>query len=390
MRLIAISDIHMGYTDSLSGLQMDDKEFHGWLTYKGYNCDRIYLVGDVLELLKGDEYPKSYKESKREVGKIEEKYRKSIALIRENSSIVYITGNHDRFERVRRSFPEKDVQDRRTEIENSEGRKIVFEHGDYDFMNGNVPNLADRIGYAMSRIEPKLKRFKRSIDRGIHKLFGGNGYQKKRFKKLIDADDSVEMYVGGHTHRAEIEPFMYKGKVRVYVNTGFFNGKQVGYTAIDTETFNVSREDISKEERYEAILKYIKPGDVLMLSKKVIANGVLTEKNKFGAIYTGKMGNEFHLFPITSTYDSSFRTAFGDFKLEKLTRVMDNAIIWRPSSPDITLENPSKYDTGSSFGNVEHFHRVFSSGSLDSYTISYSAFCDYQRDSKVGESRSAK
>lgn len=115
-RTIFISDVHLG----TKGCQAD--RLLGFL--QRHTCDQLYLVGDIIDgwQIKSNFYwPESHMEVVREI----------LRHAKLNTSVTYVTGNHDEFLRKysNAEFGALRLVDTATH-ETADGRKLLVIHGD--------------------------------------------------------------------------------------------------------------------------------------------------------------------------------------------------------------------------------------------------------------------
>ena len=115
-RTVFISDVHLGFTGShaqdLSKL------------LKRLKCDKLYLVGDIIDMWRLKQrwhWPAEHNEVVRRI----------LKLARKGTEVIYVPGNHDEAARQFATLEFGGVEIRKTDIhQTADGRKLLITHGD--------------------------------------------------------------------------------------------------------------------------------------------------------------------------------------------------------------------------------------------------------------------
>jgi len=197
MNTLVLSDTHLSS-------DFDEKKFrvlHDIIK----NADKVILNGDFW-----DGYFISFQEF------LDSKWQHLFPLLKKKKAI-YLHGNHDREDMTDNKLATffSDIKAKRFELKIGK-KKFIFEHGNRlmpfrDESNNKVP-FRSRIVQFVSFVEKMLIK---SFGHHHQKLFRHlNTAIKEQLKKELKQD---EIYVGGHTHCAEID------KKNQFINTGVFN-----------------------------------------------------------------------------------------------------------------------------------------------------------------------
>lgn len=223
MKLLVISDLHIGNGDSFQIFKWKTKDFIHMLDkiIKKYKIEKVVLNGDTYELHK-------YKYEQ-----IEHSHKKLIRYFKKNK-FIFLKGNHDHV---------TDFGDDSLLIENQEGKKIYIEHGhNADFFNGTI------IGRWLSKLLFKILKIIIKVD-----IFC------KLYFKLIEFDDEVnhipkkynsykylkyalklckkyDVVILGHTHKIEIHKTYYLNHKKHYFNSGSCSLGRFQGIVLNTET----------------------------------------------------------------------------------------------------------------------------------------------------------
>lgn len=221
MKLLIISDLHIGIKSQDDIFQWDDQIFIEKMkkTISEYEIDSVILNGDIYEL---------YKYTYSAICEVHPD------LIQFLNHFYYIRGNHDMV---------MDKGETYLDIENNQGQLIHIEHGhNSDWLNGN-----------------RLGRFVATCLFGILKLGFVFSCIRKLYFKFIEWDDDhvkrkydrlkylnyalgllkkYDIVILGHTHKLEkISTYFHEEKKR-YFNCGTCSKKKFQGIVLDTETLN--------------------------------------------------------------------------------------------------------------------------------------------------------
>lgn len=279
MKIAFIPDCHIKKRSESSDFYFSDDEMFNFLYKLSSECDEIYITGDFIEMWQAELPIKRYNIN--EYYNTYFEYMKTINYVISNPKINLVVGNHDEF------LPEIDIINKKCRyfyvLCNSNNDKIYITHGIEDLFNKNinlrkitrfgswVVGVIERLVY--SNWELWVNKILTSI---FHiELVGTNKNQIKAFKKLIDLDDSHKVYIAGHTHKPQILRFFYKGKERLFINGGYFDGVENYYGILDTETLEVDPYKIIDTD-FKKFKISLEKGDILLSYKKgnIISAGI--------------------------------------------------------------------------------------------------------------------
>lgn len=205
-RTIWVSDVHLG----TSGCRAE--ELRAFL--KAYTCDRLYLVGDIIDgwaLEKRWFWPGTHTQVVRQIMRKAEK---------ENTEVIYVAGNHDEFlrdllEEHRLDFGNiKIVNDHIHTCANNKSLWVV--HGDhYDIVLKHYKTI-ERLGDFVYEILLLVSNYYDSLRRkySLRRFFLINYLKKKvrmvekftrNFEEAISKETNIrglEGVISGHIHRA--------------------------------------------------------------------------------------------------------------------------------------------------------------------------------------------
>lgn len=222
VKSIFISDVHLGSKFCMS------KELHSFL--KKYECENLYLVGDFID---------GWKLKKNFYWNDEYSYiiRKILSMLKHNTKIFYISGNHDEF---LRNFLPQDFGNIiiRDEIVHTtvDGKKVLVIHGDiFDHLTKHMTwayHLGDK-GYSLLLYLNKLFNYiRRSL--GLQ-YWSFSKMAKRNFKEAVNYINNFEYLVAkyavqnecdfilcGHVHTPVDKQIKIDGKEIRYLNCGDF------------------------------------------------------------------------------------------------------------------------------------------------------------------------
>lgn len=242
MKIAFIPDAHIKSRDDSSDFYFSDDEMHGFLYKLSLEVDKVVLCGDFLELWQG-KYP-TKQSSIKEFYNTLDQYKKTIFLVLLNEKFDIIEGNHD--DHLKYTIECKDKVSLEKVFKIPMG-KLVVNHGIQDLPNRNLKfRKVVRFGSWLVGIMEIIihKNWEHFVNKFLSNLFhfeivGTNKAQVKEFKRRIDLDDDIIVYVNGHTHKPQILRFIYNGKERLFINAGYFDGVENYYCILDTDTLEI-------------------------------------------------------------------------------------------------------------------------------------------------------
>lgn len=204
-RAVFVSDVHLGSKHCHAA------EFADFLG--GLRCDRLYLVGDIVDLWWMAQRRPSWGSAHNRV--IEALH----ALRRAGTEIVYVPGNHDR--PIRRfcglTLPRMTVRRRAIHV-TADGRRLLVTHGDdYDgvtHFGGLQEQFGDWLYYRILTGNQWLNRVRRHFGRRYWSLSEflkrQSGAAERYIERFVQAglDDArrrgLDGVICGHIHRASL------------------------------------------------------------------------------------------------------------------------------------------------------------------------------------------
>ncbi|HEY5851516.1 MAG TPA: UDP-2,3-diacylglucosamine diphosphatase [Lysobacter sp.] len=204
-RAVFVSDVHLGSKHCHAA------EFADFLT--GLRCDRLYLVGDIVDLWWMAQRRPSWGGAHNRV--IEALH----ALRRAGTELVYVPGNHDR--PIRRfcglTLPRMTVRRRAIHV-TADGRRLLVTHGDdYDgvtHFGGLQERFGDWLYYRILTGNQWLNRVRRHFGRRYWSLSEflkrRSGAAERYIERFVQAglDDArrrgLDGVICGHIHRAAL------------------------------------------------------------------------------------------------------------------------------------------------------------------------------------------
>ncbi len=207
-RSIFISDVHLGSRDCKADI------LNNFL--KNYTCDKLYLVGDIIDGWKIQQNKWRWKQSHSNV------IRRILRHAKQGTEVIYIVGNHDEF--LRPMIP-YGANFGRVEIVNQyehigiDGRRYLVVHGD---LFDGISSLAPWISFLGDKAYDFVISVNTYFNRARHRLGFGywslSKYLKHRVKKAVDFIFKFETNLAdyckkrgfdgvicGHIHHAEIK-----------------------------------------------------------------------------------------------------------------------------------------------------------------------------------------
>jgi UDP-2,3-diacylglucosamine pyrophosphatase LpxH len=216
-RAVFVSDVHLGSKHCHAA------EFADFLS--GLRCDRLYLVGDIVDLWWMAQRRPSWGHAHNRV--IEALH----ALRRAGTELVYVPGNHDR--PIRRfcglTLPRMTVRRRAIHV-TADGRRLLVTHGDdYDgvtHFGGLQEQFGDWLYYRILTGNQWLNRVRRHFGRRYWSLSEflkrQSGAAERYIERFVQAglDDArrrgLDGVICGHIHRAAL----FERDGRLYANDG--------------------------------------------------------------------------------------------------------------------------------------------------------------------------
>lgn len=207
-RSIFISDVHLGTKDCKA------KQLNSFL--KNNSCERLYLVGDIIDAWKIKQNKFRWNQTHTNV------VRRILTCAKHGTEVIYIAGNHDEFLRpliqYELSFGHVVIKNQATHI-GLDGKKYLVVHGDffdgitrlapwlsflgdkaYDFvlsLNSRFNWIRHRFGFGYWSLSKFLKhKVKKAVDFMFQFEKNLTEYCKKR---------GFQGVICGHIHHAEIK-----------------------------------------------------------------------------------------------------------------------------------------------------------------------------------------
>lgn len=221
MKLLVLSDLHIGNGNSLGAFGWNDDDFISRLElYRElYAIDTVILNGDIFEM---------YKYSFREIYR---HHRKLLDYFFRDECIL-LRGNHDSV------FSES--RDELTLV-NSSGKLIHFEHGHRaDFCGYMAVRAFHRIGFRLLRFSSllgsihRLSRFLTDRDESFDRVRLKKGRYRRYAEGLLDG--LYDVIVLGHTHAMESMEFRGRGGSKLMINSGTCSQGRFQAVVLDTES----------------------------------------------------------------------------------------------------------------------------------------------------------
>jgi UDP-2,3-diacylglucosamine pyrophosphatase LpxH len=205
---IFISDLHLGSKDSKAECVAD--------FLKHNQCEKLYLVGDIIDGWKAQRNKWKWKKSHTNV------VRQVLNKAREGTSVVYIIGNHDEFLRTslpyNLHFPNITLANHIEHL-GVDGKRYLVVHGDlFDGITRLAPWLSflgDRSYDMVLSINTRFNWIRHKLGFGYWSL---SAFLKTKVKKAVDFifrfEENLAAYakkrgydgvICGHIHHAEIK-----------------------------------------------------------------------------------------------------------------------------------------------------------------------------------------
>jgi UDP-2,3-diacylglucosamine pyrophosphatase LpxH len=246
-RTIFISDVHLGTKDCKAEL------LNNFLKHN--SCEKLYLVGDIIDGWKVQQNRLRWKQSHSNV------LRRILGFSKHGSQVIYVAGNHDEF--LRTFIPYgiglgNIVICNHIEHIGVDGKHYLVVHGDmFDGvtrLHKWISFLGDRAYDVVLRLNSKFNWIRRKLGFGYWSL---SKYLKHRVKKAVDFifqfEKNVSLYckkkgydgvICGHIHHAEIKEI----DGIIYMN----DGDWVESCTALVEHYNGKWEIITWGEMYES------------------------------------------------------------------------------------------------------------------------------------------
>lgn len=307
MKIAIISDIHIKAPDGSNKFLWTDIEFNMYLHYLMEQVDEIFLNGDVFEIWKP--WLPLFKFQKKEFEEILKHYPRTMRTIQENYTRIHVLiGNHDNsLTKLKSIYPEiRHAREAIVKVNSSRDLILVW-HGHLDFWNRTAPWLGFFFTWISGIVERILFRSSKKylgFAKFFKKPFFKNQTQVEFFKKEIDKYSHLVCMINGHTHHAQIIRFEYKGRERLYINSGYFNGMNQDLTIVDTETLQVISAT-TRERDFSYLKKKMQPGDIVLSynTENVLSSVIAGASNSNYSHAFVYLGNN---RIIESTVDSDF------------------------------------------------------------------------------------
>lgn len=221
MRIIVISDLHLGVKNDISNnFKLDEYLFNNFLQHMLNKYDTIVLNGDVFELW--EDIFETYGSS------MEMRIRNRVNnilnswifgnLIRDHPRIIVLSGNHDVYIKKYNMLLNKNVRDK-LEI-SSNGYNILIMHGHFGDILCNDKSCCSSFICCCSQTKSTLEDLlNTNLDNGVDKIVATFETSDKKITKYAQDILKASNYnaiIFGHTHRK----CMVKIKNKVYVNDG--------------------------------------------------------------------------------------------------------------------------------------------------------------------------
>ncbi len=224
MRVVAISDLHIGVHAGRDGFGHAIADFEAWLGHLEDQHDQVVLVGDIYQTDHGA-MPGS------RAGQLHAARRRAQGLARrfDGPGYHYVHGNHDEVAHSELGAPSSVVLE-------DHGMRLCFTHGHpFDPVADRAQWLADIGTYATGSLRRAglvgLARWFEHRDVAIkHDRFGGAAGPYARGAATVADREAAAVVVLGHTHAAEL----HSTATAVYANCGTCSDGRRECVSIDT------------------------------------------------------------------------------------------------------------------------------------------------------------
>lgn len=233
MRIAVISDLHLGRGDVADPFGHDDAQFLRFLRHLEGSHERIVLLGDVWELLRGV-LPGRERDELRRCREAHPEIAKRF----DTDRYVYVHGNHDLAARDLVAAPEEWCLE-------ADGMRLLFMHGHrHDWLVRNAFGLT-KVGIwlggwlARLRLQPVVNAIDRFEQRLRRVSPDPATCSFQEWAMNLAAARGVDVAVTGHTHLDAVSP--HGG--RVFLNSGTCSEGRTTFLSIDTRrtSFEVLR-----------------------------------------------------------------------------------------------------------------------------------------------------
>lgn len=224
MKLAVISDLHVGAADGIDAFGHEDAAFVRFLRFLERNFEKVVLLGDVWETMRGRLPGRDTRELRRSQAahpRLAERFARP--------PYVYLHGNHDLVAQRVLGAPASLTLE-------LDGLRLLFHHGHhYDWLFRYAP-VVPRVGswlggmllrLGMGSFFARVEAFHRRLHGDPHRP-EGNPFQ--RWALALAEARGADVVVTGHTHQlARLEC-----GGRVYLNSGACNHGQLAFATLDT------------------------------------------------------------------------------------------------------------------------------------------------------------
>jgi UDP-2,3-diacylglucosamine pyrophosphatase LpxH len=201
-RSLWISDVHLGTKDCRADLLI---EF-----LKQHSCDRLYLVGDIIDgwkMQSSNHWKKSYTRV----------IRRILKMAKQGTTVYYITGNHDEFlRRYANNHLDNIHLLNRCDHRTADNRRLLIIHGDqFDGVTrcSKLLRYLGDVGYELLMLLNRwYNRWRARTERGYWSLAGFLKQHIRRAKTYIEDYERAVVYackkqaydgvICGHIHHA--------------------------------------------------------------------------------------------------------------------------------------------------------------------------------------------
>lgn len=231
MRVVAISDLHIGVTVARDGFRHASADFERWLDVLETDFDAIVLLGDVLQTDHG-----AWPGPRKRAAELRAVRRRmgSLAARLDRAPFVYVHGNHDEIAAPELGAPAS----LRLDVD---GLAVWLEHGHrFDPVARRAQWLADLGTFSTGRLRAcglrPIAEWVEGRDIAIkHDRFGGAQGHYVAGARAIAAREDVDVVVLGHTHVAEIRRLSGPHGLdsAVYANTGTCSRARLEAVVVD-------------------------------------------------------------------------------------------------------------------------------------------------------------
>ncbi|WP_430927632.1 UDP-2,3-diacylglucosamine diphosphatase [Polaribacter marinivivus] len=275
VEIVVISDVHLGTYGSKA------KELLNYL--KSIEPEKLILNGDIIDIWQFNKryFPKSHMNVIKQI----------TSLLSKNTTVYYITGNHDEMLRKFKGFKLGNFKIINKLTFNLQGKKAWFFHGDvfdvtmkhskwlaklggkgYDLLiliNTFFNWLSGLLGYGKFSFSKKIKNSVKGAVKFI------NDFEKTATDIAIDY--GYDYVICGHIHQPEIRVFENQKGKTTYLNSGDWIEN---LTALEYNNKEWSLYEYNKDETLKAISKKKKKKNKEKLKEnEILFNELLKEFN---------------------------------------------------------------------------------------------------------------